>query len=141
MEALMDSEKVAAITEHYRALSALVPLHAIHDESTYEQAVRVLNGLLDAGAADEHHPLAALAHHLGTLIGYYDDAHFPPPPVPPAATLRLLMAQHGLTQSDMQEVGTQGVVSEVLSGKREMNVRQIKALAKRFHVPPSVFLA
>jgi len=40
----------------------------------------------------------------------------------------------------LPEVGSQGVVSEVLSGKRELNVRQIRALAKRFHVSPAVFM-
>jgi HTH-type transcriptional regulator/antitoxin HigA len=34
----------------------------------------------------------------------------------------------------------EGVVSEILNGKRELNVRQIRALAKRFHVSPAVFI-
>jgi antitoxin component HigA of HigAB toxin-antitoxin module len=38
------------------------------------------------------------------------------------------------------EVGSQGVVFEIMNGKRELNVRQIKALTKRFDVPPAVFL-
>jgi len=50
------------------------------------------------------------------------------------------MEQHRLTQSDLPEVGTQGVVSEILRGKRELNVRQIKALSSRFHVQASVFI-
>jgi HTH-type transcriptional regulator/antitoxin HigA len=50
------------------------------------------------------------------------------------------MDEHGLTQSDLPEVGSQGVVSEVLSGKRDLNVRQIRALAKRFGVSTAVFI-
>ena len=38
------------------------------------------------------------------------------------------------------EIGSQGVVSEVLTGKRELNARQIKRLAKRFNVSPAVFV-
>jgi HTH-type transcriptional regulator/antitoxin HigA len=45
-----------------------------------------------------------------------------------------------LTQAELPEVGSQGVVSEVLSGKRELNVRQIRALAQRFRVSPAVFI-
>lgn len=141
MEAIMDREVVAEITSHYQALSPLVPLRAIRDEAAYEQAISVLNGLLDAGAADESHPLAELVDNIGRLIGDYDDEHFAPQPVSPIATLRLLMEQHHLTQSDLKEIGTQGVVSEVLNGKRDMNVRQMKALSQRFNVPASVFLA
>lgn len=50
------------------------------------------------------------------------------------------MEEHGLTQSDLPEVGSQGVVSELLSGKRELNVRQIRALARRFDVSPAAFM-
>jgi HTH-type transcriptional regulator/antitoxin HigA len=32
------------------------------------------------------------------------------------------------------------VVSEILNGKRELNARQIRALAERFHVSPAVFM-
>ena len=54
--------------------------------------------------------------------------------------LCFLMEEHGLTQSDLPEIGSQGVVSEVLRGKREPNIRQIRALAKRFQVSPAVFI-
>jgi len=55
--------------------------------------------------------------------------------------LKFLMEQHGLKQSDLRkEIGTQGVVSEILSGNRQINARQAKALAKRFGVSPAVFL-
>jgi|EP01034_Spumella_vulgaris_P028136 HTH-type transcriptional regulator/antitoxin HigA len=141
MEAMMDREAVAEITSHYKALSSLVPLQVIRNQAEYDQAVSSLNGLLDAGAANENHPLADLVHTLGLLIGDYDDEHFAPGPVSPIDVLRLLMEQHGLSQSDLAEVGTQGVVSEILNGKRELNIRQIKALAARFHVPPGVFIA
>jgi HTH-type transcriptional regulator/antitoxin HigA len=54
--------------------------------------------------------------------------------------LRYLMEEHGLSQSDLPEVGSQGVVSEVIHGKRDLNMRQVRALAKRFHVSPAVFI-
>ncbi|MEO1801157.1 MAG: transcriptional regulator, partial [Cyanobacteria bacterium J06629_2] len=40
---------------------------------------------------------------------------------------------------DLSEIGSQGVVSEILSGKRKLNVRQIQLLAERFHVSPATF--
>jgi HTH-type transcriptional regulator/antitoxin HigA len=36
----------------------------------------------------------------------------------------------------MLEIGSQGVVSEVLAGRRHLNVRQIPALAARFGLIP-----
>jgi HTH-type transcriptional regulator/antitoxin HigA len=50
------------------------------------------------------------------------------------------MEQHGLRQRDLREIGSQGVVSEVLAGKRELNVRQIRALSERFGVSPATFV-
>jgi HTH-type transcriptional regulator/antitoxin HigA len=54
--------------------------------------------------------------------------------------LRFLMDQHGLSQGDLPEVGSQGVVSEILSGKRDLNVRQIRLLSERFGVGPQAFV-
>ena len=57
-----------------------------------------------------------------------------------AEVLQHLMEEHDLRQSDLPEIGSQGVVSEIISGKRELNVRQIKELAQRFQVSPAVFI-
>ena len=54
--------------------------------------------------------------------------------------LHFFMEEHGLTQSDLPEIGSQGVVSEILSGKRKLSVRQIRALAERFRMSPAVFI-
>jgi len=62
-------------------------------------------------------------------------------PLRPLAVLRAMMDQQGLTQSELaQEPGSQGVVSEILSGKRETNLRQMRALAVRFSVPVTAFV-
>jgi HTH-type transcriptional regulator/antitoxin HigA len=50
------------------------------------------------------------------------------------------MEEHGLSQSGLPEIGSQGVVSEILSGKRGLNVRQIARLAARFGVSPALFV-
>lgn len=131
---------VKELTRHYEALCAQVPLRPIRTKNDYRQAVRALNELMDAGAASEAHPLADLLATLGELIGDYEDAAGTPRDADPVAVLRFLMQQHGLTQSGLPEIGSQGVVSEVLSGRRALNVRQINALARRFGVSPAVFL-
>jgi HTH-type transcriptional regulator / antitoxin HigA len=50
------------------------------------------------------------------------------------------MEEHGLKQADLPEIGSQGVLSEILSGKRQLNARQIKLLSKRFKVSTAVFI-
>jgi len=115
-------------------------LHTIRTEYDYDKAVDVLNKLLDAGAANEEHALADLANTLGALISDYDEVHYSVQNISQLSMLRFLMEQNHLTQSGLPEIGTQGVVSEIMSGKRDLNVRQIKALSERFHVPPSALV-
>jgi HTH-type transcriptional regulator/antitoxin HigA len=50
------------------------------------------------------------------------------------------MQEHGLRQGDLPEVGSQGGVSEVLPGERQLNARQISGLARGFSVSADVFL-
>lgn len=128
------------LTGRFQALAERVPLHPIRDAAEYAAAVRVMNGLLDAGAGEEGHALAGLLDRLGGFIGDYDEARHRLPDAPPAEILRLLMEQHGLRQGDLPEVGSQGVVSEVPSGRRALNLGQIRRLAERFGVAPGSFL-
>lgn len=116
------------------------PLLTIRNEHEYDLAVKRLNSLLDEIGTNERHPLYGLLDTLGTLIHAYEEEHLPMPASSGGDMLRFLMEEHALTQSDLPEVGSQGVVSEILSGKRELNTRQIRALAKRFHVSPAVFV-
>jgi HTH-type transcriptional regulator / antitoxin HigA len=140
MEAMMNRTTVAELTTHFHAITSIVPLHTLHDEEDYDKAVAVLNQLLDMGAGEPNAPLVDLVNTLSALIAEYDELHYPQQPVAPVEVLRFLMEQHQLPQSSLPEIGSQGVVSEILSGKRELNVRQIRALAERFHVPPAAFI-
>jgi hypothetical protein len=54
--------------------------------------------------------------------------------------LKFLMAQHDLKRGDLPEIGSQGAVSEILTGKRDLNVRQVRALAAQFSVSTETFL-
>ena len=116
------------------------PLLIIHNEREYDAAVERMNELLDEIGTDENHPLYSLLDTLGTLIEAYEEEHHAIPDANGAEVLRFIMDEHGLTQSELPEVGSQGVVSEILNGKRELNVRQIRALAKRFNVSASAFV-
>lgn len=118
----------------------IAPLLTIRNEREYNTAIKRLNELLDEIGDSEKHPLYSLLDTLGTLIHMYEEEHYPIPDITGAEVLRFLMEEHGLTQSDLPEVGSQGVVSEILSGKRELNVRQIRLLAQRFGVSSAVFV-
>ena len=132
---------MTAITKDLQSHWARIgPMLSIRNEREYDLAVKRLDGLLDEIGTNERHPLYGLLDTLGTLINAYEEQHHPMPQVAGAEMLRFLMEEHRLTQSELPEVGSQGVVSEILGGKRELNLRQIRVLAKRFGVSPAVFL-
>ena len=112
----------------------------IQNEREYDLAVERLNGLIDEVGMDERHPLYSLLDTLGALVHAWEEQHYPMDAAPGRDVLRYLLEEHGLTQSELPEVGSQGVVSEILNGHRELNVRQIRALSGRFGVSPAVFI-
>ena len=87
-----------------------------------------------------YNPLYSLLDTLGAVVHAWEEQHHPIPRSEGVDSLRFLMEEHELTQSDLPEVGSQGVVSEILRGKRKLNIRQIRALSERFGVSPSVFV-
>ena len=124
----------------YRRIRQRIPLGPLHTKTEYDRAVAVLDDILDEIGQQETHPLADLAETLALSIEAYEDIHSAMPEASAPAILCSLMEDHDLAQSDLPEIGSQGVVSEILAGKRDLNVRQISQLAERFGVSPAVFM-
>jgi HTH-type transcriptional regulator / antitoxin HigA len=81
-----------------------------------------------------------LAELLTLLIENFEETRYRLPRAKPLDVLRFLMEQHQLKQKDLVKVfGTASVVSEVLSGKRELSKEHIRRLSRRFHVSPELF--
>jgi len=111
-----------------------------HNKKDYNKLVNLLDSLIDEVGNNENHPLSSLMETIGSLIETYETQYINDIEGTPIDTLIFLMVEHDLKQSDLPEIGSQGVVSEILSGKRQLNVRQIKILSKRFKVSPAVFI-
>jgi len=123
--------------EHWHYVAPLLTQPT--SEDAYDALVDALDELLIVVGDDEDHPLASLASQLGDMIEAYDELHRPLPKVDGVEVLRNLMQEHGLSQGDLPEIGTQSVISEVLAGKRRLNVRHIRALSDRFWRPCGCF--
>jgi HTH-type transcriptional regulator/antitoxin HigA len=124
----------------WQQVSEAAHIAPIRDEDHYSKMVKLADQLVDEIKAAKKHPLLDLLDIVSELIRAFDAEHFPVPETSPRKVLSFLMAQHSLSQSDLPEVGNQSVVSMILSGSRQLNVRQIQALSERFHVSPSVFI-
>ncbi|MGS0741351.1 helix-turn-helix domain-containing protein [Glaciimonas sp. GG7] len=131
---------IQPIAKSWQPFHAASDVGHIKDEAHYDRMVALADHLVDSGAANDGHDLEDLFLLVCDLIAQYDDKHYPAGNVTPTEMLRFLMTQHGLTQSDLPEIGTQGVVSEILRGKRDLNLRQIKEISARFNMNPAAFL-
>lgn len=112
----------------------------VRDDAHHRQLLEVAEALMDELARDEASPFGGLVQLVADRIRDYEERTHPwPDEATPAAVLAFLMEQHGLRQSDLPEIGAQPVVSAVLSGRRRLNLRQVRALARRFSVPMEAF--
>lgn len=131
---------IQALIPAWEAFRQSTDIAPIRSKSHYRRMTQLLDALLKETEGQASHPATDLLDMVGDLIERYEQLHHPMPEATGIDALRFLMEQHGLTQSELPEVGSQGVVSEVLSGKRELNVRQVRALAGRFGVSAATFL-
>lgn len=132
---IAELEKVIEVWPNVKSVLSLP-----HSERQYKKLVKILDELLDEIGENEKHRLVPLLETIGSLIEVYENDNIKIENSEPIATLKYLMVEQNLTQKDLSIIGTQGVVSEILSGKRLLNTRQIKALSEKFHVSPVVFI-
>jgi HTH-type transcriptional regulator/antitoxin HigA len=124
--------------EYARLLASALPA-IIQDDAQNEGYLRQIEALLEreeelTGAERE---LLAL---MTLLVESYESKHYELAHASPVAVLRFLIDQQSLRQKDLADVfGTPSIVSEVLSGKRELNKEQIRRLSERFHLSPELF--
>ena len=137
MNASVDMQRLIPAWEKLRATTDISP---IRDEGHYARMTKILESLLDEAGADESHPIMGLIDIVADLIDDYDSEVHPLPQTNGVDALKFLMEQHNLKQTDLREIGSQGVVSEILTGKRELNLRQVRALSERFGVSAATFL-
>lgn len=125
-------------TEHWHFIAPL--LRKPKNEADYDVLVTALDELLELVGEDETSPLMSLVDILSDWIEAYDQQHRPMPLASGVDALRYMMREHGLSQSELPGVGAQSVVSEILSGKRQLNLRQVRWLAERFGVSVDTFI-
>lgn len=135
----MKSLNLSAAMAHWGYVAPL--LTTPQTAAQYKALVEALDSILDAGGADEANPLASLAVFVGDLVAQWEARRNPMPTdaTTPASRLAFLMQQHGLRQCDLPEVGNQAKISELLAGKRRINLNQARALALRFALPVDAF--
>ena len=79
---------------------------------------------------------------LVTLVEAYEMKNYPIAPPDPIEAIKFRMEQMGMTNVDMEKyLGSQSRVSEILSRKRSLTLKMVKALYKGLKIPAEILLA
>jgi HTH-type transcriptional regulator/antitoxin HigA len=125
-------------TQHWKYVAPL--LIYPKNDLDYNLLVERLDCLLDIVGDDEKHSLMGLVDVLSNIISSYDEKNFQLPKLNGLNALKYLIELRQINQSDLHMIGSQGVVSEILNGKRKLNLRQIKILSQFFNVDVATFI-
>ena len=140
MSALARKDFIQDIIQHWKHISPVI--HEPQNADDYDKLSSLLDTLLDMVGENESHELIGLVDVISHMIASYDEENYEQFDKSTGVdALKFLMEQHHLKQTDLKnEIGSQGVVSEILNGKRQLNVVQIKKLAERFQVSAATFI-
>ena len=123
----------------YSALLLEERPRAIHNEREYRKYLGRVESLLNqkSRSSAENRYLELLS----ILVERYEDEQDPVEAPAPLDALKELMAANGMSQSALAKLlGSSGIASEVLSGKRSLSKTHIRKLAVAFHVSTDLFV-
>ena len=111
---------------------------AIETEAENEAAINLAESLEHRQRTPEEDTLLEL---LIILIEKFEETSYPLPNLKSDRMLLHLMEARNMKQEELVGViGSRGVVSEIVNGKRSISKAQAKVLGELFHVSPSLFI-
>ena len=131
------------VTDKYKALIDRFPLVPIKNDAHLDEAHEVAQALILRSAeiaSDEYEYLEVLLDEIGKYEKKHHALTFED--MAPHELLQSFMSDHGLKQVDMQAIlgVSSGVMSELVSGKRELTKEHCVKLGHHFKVTPALFL-
>jgi HTH-type transcriptional regulator / antitoxin HigA len=110
----------------------------IETEAENEAAILLAESLEQRQRTPEEDALLEL---LIILIEKFEETSYPLPNLEADRMLRHLMEARNMKQEKLVGViGSRGVVSEIVNGKRSISKAQAKILGELFHISPSLFI-
>jgi len=130
--------------KRYSRLLAKTLPQTINTEAENDRMLKIVESLMDKGEDNLSAEEGALLDLLVTLIEKFEQEHYKIEKgrrSTPRSLLAHLMEARSLQPKDLWEViGSKGLTSEILSGKRSISKRNAKALAEFFHVSAELFI-
>lgn len=125
-----------ATLDEFECIARQMPLRSVHD---YDQAVTVMNWLLDNILADDGHPLRGALNLLVEQIHQYDQIHYRLPDPAPHELLQFMMEQREVAVADMADVANAETLAAMLTGEREIDAATALRMGQFFGLPADLF--
>ena len=145
LKQIFEVVKSVKVSKTYADLCAHFPLTPVQSDTQMRQSNKMIDHLVnflnDETDTTEAAEVSKYLTVLSELVSTYESKRFKFEKSESRDMLAYLMEANQLKQSDLQdEIGSQSVVSDILSGKRTLNVGHIRKLANRFKVSPALFI-
>ncbi len=131
-------ENLERAVHHWNMVSPVIDTPKTHED--YQQLLNNLKTTMELVENRPNSPLSGLIKIMSRAAEEYEKRHIIAEQGNALLALRYLIKLHNVKQADLREIGSQGVVSEILNGKRSLTLRHVRELSKRFNVSPSTFI-
>jgi HTH-type transcriptional regulator/antitoxin HigA len=139
-----DRSTPKGVRDDYLKLVKAFALRPLQSDQEHEQAVTVLARLVGRARPRLSSGERDYADALARFVQDYDERSYPllPKQRTPLDRLKYLMAQRGMTASDLEELlgASQPLVSQILRGRRNLTPKHMRKLAAQFGVSAGHFL-
>ncbi|TQV89045.1 helix-turn-helix domain-containing protein [Aliikangiella coralliicola] len=131
-------EALERAVQHWNMVAPVVDTPKTPED--YETLLSNLKSTMELVENRPNSPLAGLIKAMSRAAQEYEGSFLYEQQGGALLALRYLIKLHNIKQSDLKEIGSQGVVSEILNGKRSLTLRHVRELSKRFNVSPNTFI-
>lgn len=115
-------------------------LRTLRDEAEYDAALAAVRPYFDDEPAADT-PEAANFDALTLLIEDYETRLYPIARADPVSVVKSVMAANNYTRADLIEVvGSKARAADLLNGRREINLDQIRKLSRAWHIPAAALI-
>jgi len=138
----MEKKAGVVIDDDYFELVRRFPLKPLTSDKELDQAIEVVNSLVDRGFDNLTRGEEAYLDVLSDLVEKYESEHHPISDASPVEMLRFFIDDRKTNQRAVA-LGSRiavSTMSEILAGRRQMNLEHMQKLARFFNVDVAVFL-
>jgi HTH-type transcriptional regulator/antitoxin HigA len=115
-------------------------LKPIKNDTQYENALAQVYELMQNGVkanSEESHELEVWS----ILNKAYENAHYPVPKPSPIEAIKFRLEQMNMSETELSQIsGNRSRKSEILSGKRKLNLSMVRKLVSKLNIPADLLI-